>query len=46
MGQKIKEGNSYVAQQVTNPTSIHKDVSLILGFTQWVEDLALPGAVV
>ena len=29
-----------VAQQVTNPTSIHEDVGSIPGLTQWVKDLA------
>ena len=31
-----------VAQQVTNLTSIHEDVGLIPGLTEWVKDLALP----
>ena len=30
-----------MAQQVTNPTSIHEDVSWVPGFTQWVEDPVL-----
>ena len=34
-------GVPVVAQQVKNPTSIHKDVGLIPGLTQWVKDLAL-----
>ena len=31
----------FVAQQVTNPTGIHKDVGLIPGLHQWVKDMAL-----
>ena len=33
-----------MAQQVKNPTSIHKDMDLIPGLAQWVEDPALPQA--
>ena len=39
-------GIPVVAQQVTNPASIHEDAGLIPGLSQWVKDLVLPLAVV
>ena len=35
-----------MAPQVKNPTSIHEEVGLIPGLTQWINDLALPQAAV
>ena len=35
-------GVPVVAQQITNLTDIHEDMSLIPGLTQWVKDLVLP----
>ena len=35
-----------VAQQVKNPTNIHKDVGYNPGLAQWVKDLVLPQAAV
>ena len=35
-------GSSHHGTAVTNLTSIHEDVGLIPGLTQWVKDLVLP----
>ena len=39
---KVKKRVPVVARQVTNPTSIHEDLGLILGLPQWVNVLVLP----
>ena len=39
---KWNTGVPIMAQQITNPTSIHKDMGLIPGLAQRVKDLALP----
>ena len=39
-------GVPIVAQQFTNPTSIHEDGGLIPGLSQWVKDPGLPWVVV
>ena len=35
-------GVPVVAQQLTNPTTIHEDKALIPGPAQWVKNLVLP----
>ena len=43
---KKKKKVPFVAQPVTNPTSILEDAGPIPGLVQWVKDPALPGTVV
>ena len=39
--EKVYLGVPFVAQWLTNPTRIHKDVGSIPGLVQWFKDLAL-----
>ena len=41
-----RKGVPAAAQWIKNPSSIHKDVGLIPGLSQWVKDSALTEAVV
>ena len=43
---KVEFEYCHCDSEVTNLTSIREDVGSIPGFTQWVKDVALPGAVV
>ena len=40
--QELEKGSSHCGSVVTNPTSIHEDIGLIPGLTQWVKDPLLP----
>ena len=44
LSKESQDGVAIVAQQVKNLTSIHEDVGLIPGLTQWVKDPELPQA--
>ena len=41
-----EKGSSHCGSAVTKPTSIHEEVGLTPGLTQWVKHLAFPWAVV